>query len=389
MSKRIKILYLCPNGYLGGAERFVLEASLSHLLSHNVESEILFFSDGVAVDKAKELGLKYYILRTKFKLRQFPSLIKACLEIRHLIKHGHFTIVHSTMPYSHIVNVISTLFLPLKRIWFQHGPVGGFLDKLASFLPVDILLFNSHYTMDQHHIHTPRFLARPLERIVRIGVSVESVDIHKVLELRGEVLPAYKDIMLLSAGRITDWKGYETSIKAIFYLKDISPSLFRRIRFILIGNVGREKDVEYRDDLVKLVRDLDLSDEVLFLPHHPQIHSFFKACDIFIHSSTIPEPFGLVVAEAMAQGSLVIGSNQGGVQDILHDRKTGFSFDASAIDAPEKLAKLIQEITDQMVKNPESINAIKEEGRKLILDNYSIQQLSTQLDEYYELTLSL
>lgn len=42
-----------------------------------------------------------------------------------------------------------------------------------------------------------------------------------------------------------------------------------------------------------------------------------RALDIVVHASTQPEPFGLVIAEAMACGRAVIASQAGGAAEII------------------------------------------------------------------------
>ena len=42
-----------------------------------------------------------------------------------------------------------------------------------------------------------------------------------------------------------------------------------------------------------------------------------RALDVVVHASTQPEPFGLVIAEAMACGRAVVVSSGGGAAEIV------------------------------------------------------------------------
>jgi glycosyltransferase involved in cell wall biosynthesis len=42
-----------------------------------------------------------------------------------------------------------------------------------------------------------------------------------------------------------------------------------------------------------------------------------RALDVVVHASTEPEPFGLVIAEAMACGRAVIAANAGGAAELV------------------------------------------------------------------------
>src|SRR6185503_20986573 len=49
--------------------------------------------------------------------------------------------------------------------------------------------------------------------------------------------------------------------------------------------------------------------------HTPE--ASFRALNVVVHASTAPEPFGLVIAEAMACGRAVIVSNAGGAAELV------------------------------------------------------------------------
>jgi glycosyltransferase involved in cell wall biosynthesis len=53
-----------------------------------------------------------------------------------------------------------------------------------------------------------------------------------------------------------------------------------------------------------------------------------RALDIVVHASTRPEPFGMVIAEAMACGRAVIATNWGGAKEVFEDQHTGLTYEA-------------------------------------------------------------
>ena len=62
---------------------------------------------------------------------------------------------------------------------------------------------------------------------------------------------------------------------------------------------------------------LGVADRVGFtgFVHAPE--AIFRALQVVVHASTSPEPFGLVIAEAMACGRPVIVSNAGGAAEMV------------------------------------------------------------------------
>ena len=139
-----KILYVSANGFIGGAESFLLNLAKMHA-DNKDNVYFLLFRNGVLASELKKLNMPVIILQNKFKLSSLVLLYKAVKEIRGILKKHEFNIIHSTMAYSHLMMGLSSMFLKCKKVWFQHGPVGGLLDFLASFFPVDIMLFNSKF----------------------------------------------------------------------------------------------------------------------------------------------------------------------------------------------------------------------------------------------------
>jgi glycosyltransferase involved in cell wall biosynthesis len=88
------------------------------------------------------------------------------------------------------------------------------------------------------------------------------------------------------------------------------------VRAVIVGGAlfGEE---EYERSLRKLVSELGLEDRVVFTGHVSEVIALMAACDVVAHCSTAPEPFGLVIAEAMLAGTPVIASDAGGAREIV------------------------------------------------------------------------
>ena len=67
-----------------------------------------------------------------------------------------------------------------------------------------------------------------------------------------------------------------------------------------------------------------------------------RALDVVVHASTQPEPFGLVIAEAMACGRAVVVSAAGGAAEIITDAVDALAHPPG--DAPA-LARAIEKLT--------------------------------------------
>jgi len=117
-------------------------------------------------------------------------------------------------------------------------------------------------------------------------------------------------------GTFARWKGHDAFLRAVAQLPRALP-----VRAYIIGDALYDTDgSQYsRSELRRLVDSLDLADRVGFTGFVRRPETALRALDIVVHASTSPEPFGLVIAEAMACGRAVIVSRGGGAAELVTD----------------------------------------------------------------------
>jgi glycosyltransferase involved in cell wall biosynthesis len=76
-------------------------------------------------------------------------------------------------------------------------------------------------------------------------------------------------------------------------------------------------------ELRRLAAELGIAQRVIFLGHVPKPEAALRAVDVIVHASVRPEPFGLVVAEGMACGRVVIAAGAGGAAELIDSGKNG------------------------------------------------------------------
>ena len=123
------------------------------------------------------------------------------------------------------------------------------------------------------------------------------------------------DKIVSFVGKFTYIKGIDILLKAATLYENSN------ILTILAG------DGELFDDMKKLAKKLNLKN-IFFIKNQPQdiLNKLYNIADVSIISSR-SEAFGLVSIEAMACGTPVIGSDIGGISDIITD-DTGMLFES-------------------------------------------------------------
>jgi glycosyltransferase involved in cell wall biosynthesis len=112
------------------------------------------------------------------------------------------------------------------------------------------------------------------------------------------------------------WKGHRVFIAAMSYLSEHLPVRAYIVGGRIYATRGSEEDP---DALHEMLFDHGLDDQVGMTGFVDEPADAMRALDVVVHASTQPEPFGLVIAEAMACGRPVIATAAGGAAEIVDD----------------------------------------------------------------------
>jgi glycosyltransferase involved in cell wall biosynthesis len=132
---------------------------------------------------------------------------------------------------------------------------------------------------------------------------------------------------IVYVGVLIPGKGVHFLIDAFSQVSNDFPAA----KLLLIGN---QKNIEYAQLLKARVTEIGLSGHVVFIEHMPQqeLAEYMSKAHALVLSS-LSEGLGLVVIEAMATGTPVIGSRVGGIPEMIQDGVTGFLVPAGDVEA--------------------------------------------------------
>jgi glycosyltransferase involved in cell wall biosynthesis len=123
-------------------------------------------------------------------------------------------------------------------------------------------------------------------------------------------------LLVVMVGRLAPWKGQHVFVEA--FARAFGPAEASAV----IAGAALFGEDDYERSLRDLIDDLGVADRVRLLGQVDDPAPLLAGASIAVHASTIPEPFGLAVAEAMAAGLAVVAS-AGGPSELITDGVDG------------------------------------------------------------------
>ncbi|MBI2653351.1 glycosyltransferase family 4 protein [Candidatus Woesearchaeota archaeon] len=259
-----------------------------------------------------------------------------------------------------IVTIHGSDLFPLKNKLFKK--LQKFVVNNADFITVNSKTAEKELISRFPHVKNK-------VKIIPMGIDT---NLFKPKNVKNKYQKYKNNKILLFAGRINEQKGIEYLIKA---MQEVV-SKIKNAKLLIIGNG------EHRKNLEKLAAGLNLTNSVEFLgfKSHKELADYYNLADVFVLPSVTSkigtEAFGLVLVEAMASGTCVIGSSSGGIKDIINNGKNGLIFQ-------EKNSK---ELTDKIIKmltNEKLRNRLSRNGLKFARQNYDWEIISKKFLDIY------
>ena len=145
------------------------------------------------------------------------------------------------------------------------------------------------------------------------------------------------------------------------------------VRLHIIG----DGDQAYVNELKTFVREKGLEEQVIFhgkIPQHELI-KYYDHSQIMLVPSLWKEPFGLVIAEAMARGLSVIASNVGGPSEIIAHGKNGL-----LVEAGDECALAVA--ISQLIQDPDKRQRFGEAARVTVEERFGIEESVNRVEQH-------
>jgi len=172
-----------------------------------------------------------------------------------------------------------------------------------------------------------------------------------------------RETIVLYVGRLVEYKGVDVLLRA---MKIVQEDL-REARLVIIG------DGEDRERLEELSKKLGVEAEFKGKLPDESVSTWMKKARVLVLPSfSRLEAFGIVLLEAMASATPVIGSNIPGVRDVAIEGGLTFS-------DTDDLAKKIMEV----LSNDRLAEKLSRKGLKAVKEKYSWEIISRKIEKLY------
>lgn len=323
-------------------------------------------------DLTHDEGMPTKIKKFRGKLAFFSYFFAGRRALRKFHKKEKFDIIHVHWPFPHalwclypklaklVVEYYAAEVLLIKKkfksLRFTTYPTLKKINKNA-----DVVMTFSNYVKN---IIQP--FSKKSVKIIPFGSGLKEKKFKKKQN---------KIKRILFVGRIIERKGIPYLIKSL-------PEILKKEK-TEIRLVGKGDKKEFKK-IILLIERLGLRGYVKILGEisSKQLGEEYKKADVFVLPSIIDskgdtEGLGVVLIEALSYGIPIIGSNVGGIPDIIIAGKTGLLVEQKN---EKDLAKAILKI----LKNKKLTKKLVLQGKKHIKENFSWDKITKKYIEMYK-----
>lgn len=334
-----KILFLHSSAELYGSDRSLL--NLIHGLDKSQRKIFVFLpNDGPLREKlAAEENVQVFIRQFAVLRRKYLSfsglvqylglLVQSVFSLWKFIRQNRIDTVYTNTAVI-FPGAIAAKLSGVRSIWHIREIISSRVENMivSKFVNLfsDVIIANSKATGTAIH-------GNPSKMHIIYNAVTGSPKEDRIYERT--------PVVIGMAGRINHWKGQDLFVE----MADIVHKEFPQVKFLIAGD-AYPGDEQIADDLSNKIQRLNLQNNVILLGRVSDMSSFYDGIDVFVLPSIQPEPFGLVVIEAMNSALPVIATNHGGPTEIIDNMQNGFLVD---FQGPEEMATTCM----KLISNPE------------------------------------
>ena len=362
----MKVLELCLSNGVGGLELYAAKVIRQYSRNNDIQVYPVIRKSTLLEKRLLESGNSPRYLRVLN--RHFPLL--AAYKLARLMEKLDIDVMHMHWARDLLLAVLAKLFCKrsIRLVYTRQMAISRDKhDRYHKFVYkyVDAFITITELLRQQAIKYLP--IEPDKVRLLYYGVPSPDADsVNNCKSFFEESGLNTKSFKIGLFGRIEQGKGQHILLDAIGKLDKNGYD----VQGLLIGHA---MDKAYLDKLFNTAKANNITERFQYFGFHNNPGAIMGCFDVVVLSS-FEETFGLVLVEAMRSGTSVIGTNAGGVPEIIEPGQTGLLFEPGD---SQGLADAIA----YLITNPEQHKKITESGKRQADKLFSEEQHFAELKQ--------
>ncbi|MCD6571383.1 MAG: glycosyltransferase family 4 protein [Deltaproteobacteria bacterium] len=315
-----KVVFVNDIGTWGGAEKILYQVLKGLKESHETfQLYLVAGSDGLLVDKVRQLSIPVHIEPIPEDTRDFIGLLKWGIKVLQIVRSLEANLIYLNTLRSILFTSLPLKLLRVPIIWHEHNIQPSFvrrtlLNLLALWLPNKIIAVSQAVANTYWNVIRSRKI-----QVIHNALDLTGFPTKALNNIRKEFNICSEDSIVTIPSVLRPWKGHEYFIRAA----QLVTKKFPKCKFLILGEEVIKKEKGYKQRLIELSKSLNLDDNIIFTGFRNDVPNILLQSDVVVLSSILPDPLPTVVLEAMAVAKPVVATNVGGVPEMVVDKETG------------------------------------------------------------------
>lgn len=370
-----RVLFVDQSGQLGGAELSLLDIVRKRRDAGVTGDTVVLFADGPFAEQLRNAGARVEVLQQDLQVQKEAGLVqqlaavpKALRLVRALSKLAkQHDVVYANTQRAAIIGGVAAKLARKPFLWHLRDMLdaGHFsranrrIAVLTSNACATTVIANSQATADAYR----RAGGKRPTVIIHNGIDAapfDAVSSDDAQAVRRSLAIPDGTPLIGVFGRITEWKGHRVLLEAV------QREGLKHVHVAVVGDaLFTEADRLLAEELRDLSAQDGLADRVHWLGHRSDVPTVMKACDVIVHCSTQPEPFGRVIVEGQLAGRPVIAAAGGGALEIIED-------DVNGLLTPPGNATSLAEATRRLLTDSELTRSLADAGARTARTRFTL-----------------
>lgn len=400
--RKIRVLHITPSVRLLGARRSLLTL-VCHLAGTRIEPIVLAPCAGALTEELDKRRLPWQELRLPpwRKLGSWLTIPSRIAALRRLCDELEIDLIHCNEIYPNPHALMASADAPLSHALgsrlFGSAPV-RLVRPVVTHMRLSVtprMVQNYYLSQATRVIAVSEGAARDFDPFPwkndKVRVVHNGIDFDEFADARSRRSLVRHGLGYEDRHFVIGQFGLLMPRKRPRFLLEAAPAILRAVpeaRFLFIGETSPGQE-NLLTELQDLARTLQVEHAVQFLPFQRRIAEYFGAIDLNMLVSD-DEGFGRVVIEAAAAGVPTVGSNVGGIPELIDHDRTGFLLGSPGMthDAFWQEMPRFVEIVTRLAQNRQNAMdmgaaAMTRAQQRFSADSY-VQNVATVFDEAME-----